>query len=168
MVQFINTNAQTVNNKKQTVLIETIVKGEVKTINLYCGNWPKRAAAFYDGYIAGEFKPVRKGDETKHYRLLKLFKAEQEAKDMGIEPNYMVTENYSDQAPEVIEETEDIPTVKLTPIEPVEEVAEGEVGIDDEKVKKVGETEIEPGVVAEFFDATEAAVVKPAKKGKKK
>lgn len=100
MVQFINTTAQNVNNKKQTVLIETITKGEVKTLNFYCGNWPKRAAAFYDGYIAGEFKPVRKGEETKHYRLLKLFKAEQEAEAMGITPNYMVTENYSDRAPE--------------------------------------------------------------------
>lgn len=134
MVQFINTNAQNVNNKKQTVLIETITKGEVKTINLYCGNWPKRAAAFYDGYIAGEFKPVRKGEETKHYRLLKLFKAEQEAEAMGITPNYMVTENYSDQAPEATKEVEDLPEGTEEPV--AQEEPEVGVEVAEEKPAK--------------------------------
>ena len=134
MVQFINTNANVINNKKQTVLIETITKGEVKTINLYCGNWPKRAAAFYDGYIAGEFKPVRKGEETKHYRLLKLFKAEAEAKAMGIEPNYLVTENYSDQAPEQVQEVEDLPEGTEEPV--AQEEPEVGVEVAEEKPAK--------------------------------
>lgn len=61
-------------NQKQTVLIETITnEGKVET-NVYLGNFHKRSEAYYEGYVAGEFKPTRKGDTTKSYRLLKLFK----------------------------------------------------------------------------------------------
>lgn len=160
MIQFINTTANVVANKKQTVLIETITKGEKKTLNFYCGNWPKRAAAFYDGYVAGQFKPVRKGEETKHYRLLKLFKAEQEAEAMGIEPNYMVTENYSDQAPERTQEEE--------------EAGEGDVkcsvDLEGAKLMSEGPVEIDGEMVhIQVFDASDCQVtVEPVKKGSKK
>lgn len=70
----INRNEVKKLNQKQTILIETInTKGKVET-NIYLGNFRKRSEAYYDCYVAGEFKPVRKGDTTKAYRLLKLFK----------------------------------------------------------------------------------------------
>lgn len=157
MVQFINTTANAINNKKQTVLIETIVKGESKTLNFYLGNWPKRAAAYYDGYIEGQFKPVRKGEETRSYRLLKLFKAEQEAAAMGIIPNYMVTENYSDQAPE--QEQEEVEGYKVT-VKDLEKHS---------TLKSVTKTEIDgEEVEIRFYDASNAPVeVEPVKKSKK-
>ena len=70
----INRNEVKKLNQKQTILIETITSdGKVET-NIYLGNFRKRSEAYYDCYVAGEFKPVRKGDVTKSYRLLKLFK----------------------------------------------------------------------------------------------
>lgn len=68
----INRNEVKKLNQKQTVLIEVITSdGKVET-NIYLGNFRKRSEAYYDCYVAGEFKPVRKGDVTKSYRLLKL------------------------------------------------------------------------------------------------
>ena len=68
----INRNEVKKLNQKQTILIEVITTdGKVET-NIYLGNFRKRSEAYYDCYVAGEFKPVRKGDVTKSYRLLKL------------------------------------------------------------------------------------------------
>ena len=68
----INRNEVKKLNQKQTILIEVITSdGKVET-NIYLGNFRKRSEAYYDCYVAGEFKPVRKGDTTKSYRLLKL------------------------------------------------------------------------------------------------
>lgn len=68
----INRNEVKKLNQKQTILIEVITSdGKVET-NIYLGNFRKRSEAYYDCYVAGEFKPVRKGDVTKSYRLLKL------------------------------------------------------------------------------------------------
>lgn len=77
----INRNEVKKLNQKQTVLLETITSnGKVET-NVYLGNFCKRSEAYYDCYVAGEFKPVRKGDVTKFYRLLKLFRFLDETKD---------------------------------------------------------------------------------------
>lgn len=70
----INRNEVKKLNQKQTILIETIVNEGKVEVNIYLGNFRKRSEAYYDCYVAGEFKPVRKGDVTKSYRLLKLFK----------------------------------------------------------------------------------------------
>lgn len=70
----INRNEVKKLNQKQTILIETITdNGKVET-NVFLGNFCKRSEAYYDCYVAGEFKPVRKGDTTKFYRLLKLYR----------------------------------------------------------------------------------------------
>lgn len=68
----INRNEVKKLNQKQTILIETIVTEGKVEVNVFLGNFRKRSEAYYDCYVAGEFKPVRKGDVTKSYRLLKL------------------------------------------------------------------------------------------------
>ena len=98
-------------NQKQTILIEVITnEGKVET-NIYLGNFRKRSEAYYDCYVAGEFKPVHKGDVTKSYRLLKLFKfiAETANNDQKKSPiHYFKLEAYKpDPVKEVKVETEE-------------------------------------------------------------
>lgn len=84
-------------NDKQTVIIETVTENGKKTRNVYAGNFKRRQDAFYIGMEG--MKPVRKGETTKEYRLLKLGKliAEVSKKGYNTKTNYLVAENYSEE-----------------------------------------------------------------------
>jgi len=99
MAQFNNTTKKDIKdlNPKQTVIIEVVTKDGKKAVNVYLGNWKRRQDAFYLGMVANGMKEVRKGEETKHYRLLKLSKllAEVGVPGYNTKTNYLITEGYN-------------------------------------------------------------------------
>lgn len=99
MAQFNNTTKKDIKdlNPKQTVIIEVVTKDSKKAVNVYLGNWKRRQDAFYLGMVANGMKEVRKGEETKHYRLLKLSKllAEVGVPGYNTKTNYLITEGYN-------------------------------------------------------------------------
>ena len=102
MAQFNNTTKKDIKdlNPKQTVIIEVVTKDSKKAVNVYLGNWKRRQDAFYLGMVANEMKEVRKGEETKHYRLLKLSKllAEVGVPGYNTKTNYLIIEGYDNDA----------------------------------------------------------------------
>ena len=112
-------------NAKQTVIIEIVTKDGKKSINVYLGNWKRRQDAYYLGMVPNEMKVVRKGEETKNYRLLKLAKllAEVNVPGYNTKTNYLIAEDYDNDtvvvrakeetAPEEAPEQEEVVAASL-------------------------------------------------------
>lgn len=113
MANYNNTTKDNVKtlNPKQTVIVELITEAGKKVKNIYLGNFKRRQDAFYIGMEG--MKGTRKGEVKKEYRLLKLAKAlaEVSVKGYNIKTNYLITENYNDEAYVVNVKEQEVPAL---------------------------------------------------------
>lgn len=129
-------------NNRQTVMIETInTKGKIET-NVYLGNFTRRSDAYYNCYVKGEFKPIYKGETTKSYRLLKLFRTLKEVSETEMKVNWLKLEDYKPD-PVKAESTEAEEPVAEPETENVEAKAETKKGSSKKAKTEKAKTEVE-------------------------
>lgn len=138
MAQFNNTTKKDVKdlNPKQTVIIEAVIKDNKKVVNIYLGNWKRRQDAYYLGMVAEGMKEVRKGEETKHYRLLKLSKllAEVGAPGYNTKTNYLIIEGYNND--EVVARAKEEKLPEEVAVNPEVQALKEDLDLEVEKVEK--------------------------------